>query len=81
MIINPTEQEMKKSICHFCHWKDENSYLCHAIEPPRKIDFAIDNSGDCYYIPETYWDRISQERKTAFEIEKERRSKSYYKNK
>lgn len=79
MINNPTEQQMKRSLCHHCHWKDPNDYFCHAVEPPRKIDFAIDNAGDCYYIPESYWQRIPQNRKDSFLKDVKERSKRFYK--
>lgn len=63
MIKNPNKAQMKKSLCHTCHWKDEKEMLCHAIEPQKVIDVAIDSVSDCAYIPNSYWERITQERK------------------
>lgn len=79
MIKNPTEQQWAESICNNCHWKDKNDNLCHAIEPPIKILYAMDRAGECWYIPYTYWNRISQEHKDRFNEDVRIRSEKYYK--
>ena len=76
MIKNPTEEQMSKSLCNRCHWKDSNEMLCHAIEPPKIIDVAIENVSDCAFIPESYWKRISQERKDELNATVKERSKT-----
>lgn len=75
MIKNPTKEQMGQSLCHRCHWKDSNEMLCHAIEPPKIIDVAIDNASDCAFIPESYWERITQERKDELNATVKERSK------
>lgn len=79
MIENPTKEQMEKSLCHQCHWKDQNQLLCHAVEPPRKIEVAINDSSDCAYIPVSYWNRIPQERKDEYNEAVKGRSKRFYK--
>ena len=76
MINNPTKEQMGKSLCHSCHWKDHDRMLCHAIEPPKEIDVAIDNVSDCAYLPESYWKRISQDRKDELIMCVKERSKA-----
>lgn len=78
MINNPTEEQMKNSLCHRCHWNDDNGYLCHAYEPPREVDVAIDDSFDCFYIPHSYWNRIPQEQRDKFNNDVIERSKRFY---
>lgn len=72
MIKNPTKEQMEKSLCNYCHWKDSNGFYCHAVEPPMKVDVAINNAGDCPYIPYTYWNRIPQDQKDKFNEEVKR---------
>lgn len=76
MIKNPTEEQMRQSLCNRCHWKDSKEMLCHAIEPPKIIDVAIENVSDCAFIPESYWERISQERKDELNATVKERSKT-----
>lgn len=66
MIKNPTKEQMEKSLCNYCHWKKSEGFFCHAVEPPMKVDVAIDDSFDCPYIPNSYWNRIPQEQKDRF---------------
>lgn len=81
MIENPTKEEMEKSLCHLCHWKEEREGViyCHAVEPPRETRVAIDSSSDCCYIPISYWNRIPQEQKDSFNEDVKGRSKRFYK--
>lgn len=79
MIKNPTEEQMKNSLCRLCHWKEDGKYLCHAVEPPREINVAITAAGDCCYIPSSYWNRIPQEQKDEFNKDVIERSKRFYK--
>lgn len=74
------EDEIKESLCAYCHWKDENRNLCHAIEPPIKILYFTDNAGECWYIPYTYWNRIPQEQKDEANEAVIERSERYYKS-
>ena len=79
MIENPTEEQLKNSLCHRCHWKDDNM-CCHAVEPPKIIDVAIEEPGDCAFIAVSYWNRIPQEYKDNFNNEVIKRSERYYKS-
>ena len=79
MIENPSKTQVEKSLCNWCHWKDKDGYLCHAVEPPRTIDVCIEGAGECAYIPNSYWNRIPQERKDSFNEDVKERSKRYYK--
>ena len=74
MIENPTKEQMEKSLCNQCHWKGGKGYYCHATNPPRQVTVAIDNTSDCAYIPQSYWDRIPQDQKDRLNEDVERRS-------
>ena len=64
MIKNPTNEQRQRSLCHLCHWKDADEMLCHAYgDPPIVIDFAINNSSECWYDPWSHWNRMPQEYK------------------
>ena len=78
MIKNPTEEQMKNSLCNRCHWKDDKGYFCHAVEPPRIIDVAIESTSDCCFIPNSYWNRIPQKQKDRFNKDVIERSKRFY---
>lgn len=83
MIKNPTKEQMEKSLCHRCHWKDtqeKEKVLCHAVEPPTEVREAMHDSFECPFIPISYWNRIPQEQKDEYNDYVKVRSKKFYKN-
>lgn len=62
-------------LCARCHWKDEGPDLCRCVEPPAEKPFIPETSEDCYFLAETYWNRIPQSYKDSFEDAKAERSK------
>ncbi len=80
---NDTTNKQITELCLRCHWRDKDPDLCHAIEPPIvKLDTIMNGehiTQDCGFIPDSYWDRIPQERKDKFNKDVEERSKLFYK--
>lgn len=53
-------------LCLRCHWRDKDPDLCHGVEPPMKKPFIPETAGNCFFVPDSYWDRILQEYKDRF---------------
>lgn len=69
-----------KKFCARCHWRDKDPDLCHLVEPPIKKPFIPKNQ-DCGFIPESYWQRATKERRDALNESVAERSKKYYSKK
>jgi len=70
--------EEKMNLCRGCHFKDANPDLCHAVEPPMEKKVLPQIPSDCFYIPDSYWERISQEKKDELLEDLGSRSKRYW---
>ena len=72
-----------QELCIRCHWRDKSPDLCHVIEPPAEKPESLMNgkdiTQDCGFIPDSYWNRIPQERKDELNAEVQQRSARYYK--
>lgn len=66
--------------CARCHWRDKDPDLCHAVEPPYVKKYIPTKNMDCGFIPDSYWDRIPQERKDEFNEDVRIRSDKFYKH-
>ena len=65
-------------ICGQCHLKDKVPKLCHAVEPPIEKTFIPESTSDCFFIRESYWQRIPEEQKEGFKEDIRERSERYY---
>ena len=57
------DDKKMKIICGECHYKDKDPDLCHAIEPPIYKPFIPKGTSSCYFLRESYWQRIPEERR------------------
>ncbi len=65
-------------ICGQCHLKDKDPKLCHGVEPPIEKTFIPESTSDCFFIRESYWQRIPEEQKEEFKEDIRERSERYY---
>ena len=65
-------------ICGQCHLKDKDPKLCHGVELPIEKTFIPESTSDCFFIRESYWQRIPEEQKEGFKEDIRERSERYY---
>ena len=65
-------------ICGQCHLKDKVPKLCHGVGPPIEKTFIPESTSDCFFIRESYWQRIPEEQKEGFKEDIRERSERYY---
>lgn len=65
-------------VCGHCHFRDNDPDLCHALEPPVEKKNIPSHGRNCAWLPDSYWDRLSDERKKEFNDLVELMSKEVY---
>ena len=68
--------EKMNVFCARCHWRDKNPDLCHATEPPYEKKYIPTKNQDCGFIPDSYWERATQERKDELNEAVKKRSQA-----
>lgn len=61
-------------MCARCHWRDKDPDLCHGVEPPMKKPFIPENAGDCFFVPDSYWERLPVQKRKELEADVRKRS-------
>ena len=65
-------------ICGQCHLKDKDPKLCHGVEPPIEKTFIPESTSDCFFIRESYWQRVPQEQRDEWTEFIKKRSDRFY---
>lgn len=61
-------------MCARCHWRDKDPDLCHGVEPPMKKPFIPENASDCFFVPDSYWERLPAQKQKELEADVRKRS-------
>lgn len=60
-------------LCPRCHWFDKRKHQCKAVTPPLTIEKEPTTVSECFFIPKSYWKRISKKRKEELESDAKKR--------